>query len=297
MNVSPGTTRIGFVGLGIMGRPMAAHLLRAGYALTVHNRSRAPVIELVGRGAADGGSPSGVARRSDIVVTMLPDAAAVEQVLFGPDGLHAGLRSGSVVIDMSTIGPGSARMFAERLTGIGGHLLDAPVSGGEEGARGATLSIMVGGAQPIFQACRPLLSAMGKNIVYIGDSGTGQLAKACNQIIVGLTIQAVAEALTLAKAGGADPSTVRRALMGGYAQSRVLEVHGQRMVERNFQPGGRASLHHKDLGIALAAGRQAGVPLLATALVHELFAALCQTGRGGLDHSALACLLEGRGDA
>lgn len=292
MNVSPGTTRVGFVGLGVMGRPMAGHLLRAGYAVTVHNRSRRPVEDLVGQGAADGGSPAGVARRSDVMVTMLPDAATVERVLFGPDGFHTGVRPGSVVIDMSTISPGSTREFARRLGGLGAQMLDAPVSGGQEGARAATLSIMVGGDQPVFEACRPVLEAMGKSVVHIGASGAGQLAKACNQIIVGLTIQAVAEAITLARASGVDPATVRQALMGGYAQSRVLEVHGQRMVERNFQPGGRASLHYKDLGIALAAGQEAGIPLVGTALVHELFAALRATGRGDLDHSALACLLD-----
>ncbi len=294
MNVSPGTTRVGFVGLGVMGTPMAGHILRAGYPLTVHNRSRPAVTNLVGQGAVDGGSPSGVASRSDVVITMLPDAATVERILFGPDGLHLGIRAGSVVIDMSTISPASERAFAKRLAGQGAHLLDAPVSGGQEGARAATLSIMVGGDRPVCEACRPLLGVMGKTVVYIGGSGAGQVAKACNQIIVGLTIQAVAEALTLARAGGADPATVRQALMGGYAQSRVLEVHGQRMVERNFQPGGRVTLHHKDLGIALAAAREAGLPLMGTALVHELFAALRATGRGDLDHSALACLLDDR---
>lgn len=292
MNVSPGTTRVGFIGLGIMGAPMAGHLVRAGYKLTVHNRSRGPVEELVRRGAADGGSPAGVARASEVVITMLPDASAVEQVVFGGNGTHAGMRPGSVLVDMSTISPGSARELAARLAGLGARMLDAPVSGGQEGARAASLSIMVGGDQGVFEDCRTLLEVMGKDVVYIGTAGAGQLAKACNQIIVALTIQAVAEALTLARASGVDPATVRRALMGGFAQSRVLELHGQRMIERNFRPGGRVHLHHKDLGLALAAGRDAGVPLLGTALVHELFGALRATGRGDLDHSALACLLD-----
>jgi len=283
--------RVGFVGLGIMGKPMARNLLRAGYPLTVHNRSRPPVEELVSQGAVDGGSPRGVAERSDVVITMLPDTPDVEQVTFGPQGLVEGLRPGSVLVDMSTISPVATRSMAARLQERGVAMLDAPVSGGQRGAEEGTLSIMVGGDPETFERVRPIFHVLGKNVVHVGPVGAGQVCKACNQVVVALTIQAVAEALVLAERNGVDPSRVRQALLGGFAGSRILEVHGQRMLEGNHQPGFRARLHHKDLRIALETGRSAGVPLLGTALVCELLGALVARGWGDLDHSALVRLV------
>ncbi|MDR7402306.1 MAG: 2-hydroxy-3-oxopropionate reductase [Armatimonadota bacterium] len=284
--------RIGFIGLGIMGKPMARNLLRAGFPLTVHNRSRAPVEELVAAGARDGGSPRGVAEASDIVITMLPDSPDVQQVVLGPDGVLEGLRADGVLVDMSTISPLVTREIAQAVRARGAHMLDAPVSGGERGAIEATLSIMVGGPAEVVARVRPVFEALGKNIVHIGDIGAGQVAKACNQIVVALTIQAVSEALTLAAKAGVDPARVRQALLGGFAQSRVLELHGQRMLDRNFTPGFRVRLHQKDLNIALSAGKSLGVPLPATAVVQEAFTALRGLDRSDWDHSALVTLLE-----
>ncbi|MDR7429494.1 MAG: 2-hydroxy-3-oxopropionate reductase [Armatimonadota bacterium] len=283
--------RVGFVGLGIMGKPMARNLLRAGYPVTVHNRSRPPVDELVAEGAADGGSPRGVAEQSEVVITMLPDTPDVEQVTFGPQGLVEGLRPGSVLVDMSTISPVATRSIAARLRERGVEMLDAPVSGGQRGAEEGTLSIMVGGDPQTFERVRPLFQALGKSVVHVGPVGAGQVCKACNQVVVALTLQAVAEALVLAERNGVDPARVRQALLGGFAGSRILEVHGQRMLEGNYQPGFRARLHHKDLRIALETGRSAGVPMLGTALVHELLGAVVARGWGDLDHSALARLV------
>ncbi len=265
--VSPGSTRVGFVGLGIMGTPMAGHLVDAGYRLTVHDIARPGVEAMVAKGAADGGSTAGVAGSSDLVITMVPDTPQVEQVLFDPGGLHETMRPGMVLIDMSSISPIATRRFAARMAERGVRMLDAPVSGGQKGAQDATLSIMVGGDEDLFQACRPLFEVMGKNIVHVGDSGAGQACKVCNQIVVGITIQAVAEALTLAKKMGVDAARVRAALLGGFAQSRILELHGQRMLDGNFQPGFRINLHHKDLNLALSSGHEVGVPLPATAMV------------------------------
>jgi 2-hydroxy-3-oxopropionate reductase len=284
--------RIGFIGLGIMGKPMATNLLRAGFALTVHNRSRPPVEELVAAGARDGRSPRGVAEASDIVITMLPDSPDVQQVVLGPDGVLEGLRAGSVLVDMSTISPLVAREIAQAVAARGAQMLDAPVSGGERGATEATLSIMVGGPAEVVARVRPVFEALGKNIVHVGDHGAGQVAKACNQIVVALTIQAVSEALTLAAKAGVDPARVRQALLGGFAQSRILEVHGQRMLDRNFTPGFRVRLHQKDLTIALGVGKALGVPLPATAVVQEAFTALRGLDRSDWDHSALVTLLE-----
>jgi len=279
--------RVGFVGLGIMGKPMARNLLRAGYEVTVHNRSRPAVDQLVAEGAQDGGSPRGVAERAEVVITMLPDAPDVEQVTFGPQGLVEGLRPGSVLVDMSTISPVATRSMAARLREWGVAMLDAPVSGGQRGAEEGTLSIMVGGDAEVFERVRPVLEVLGKNVVHVGPVGAGQVCKVCNQVVVALTIQAVAEALVLAQRNGVDPARVRQALMGGFAGSRILEVHGQRMLEGDHRPGFRARLHHKDLRIALETARSAGVPLLGTALVHELLGALVARGWGDLDHSAL----------
>jgi 2-hydroxy-3-oxopropionate reductase len=284
--------RIGFIGLGIMGKPMARNLIKAGYSLTVHNRSRLSVEELTRDGARDGRTPRNVAEESDIIITMLPDSPDVQQVVMGPNGVLEGLRKGSVLVDMSTISPMVTQELAKTVRSKGAEMLDAPVSGGEKGAIEATLSIMVGGTEETFARVRPVFEAMGKNIVHIGASGAGQVTKACNQIVVALTIQAVSEALTLAAKSGVDAGKVRQALLGGFAQSRILDVHGQRMLERNFKPGFRVRLHQKDLNIGLSTGKNLGVPLPATAIVQEAFTALQGLGRGDQDHSALVTLLE-----
>lgn len=286
----PGRTTIGFIGLGIMGRPMARNLLKAGYRVRVHNRSRGPVEQLASLGAIPASSPAEAASEADVVITMLPDSPDVQRVVTGPSGVREGLRAGGVLIDMSTISPIVTREIAAALAEQGIAMLDAPVSGGEKGAIEATLSIMVGGDEEVFEACRPIFEALGKNIVYMGASGAGQVTKACNQIVVAVTIQAVSEALTLAARAGVDPAKVRQALLGGFAQSRILDQHGQRMLERNFKPGFKVRLHHKDLGIALSTGRALGVPLLSAALVNELLATLEARGRGDWDHSALVAL-------
>ena len=285
--------RIGFIGLGIMGKPMALNLRRAGFPLVVHSRSRPPVEELIAAGAVDGGSPKAVAQHSDIVITMLPDSPQVREVVLGPSGVIEGSRRGQTVVDMSTISQLVTREVATALAERGVESLDAPVSGGQKGAIDATLSIMVGGPRAVFDRTLPVFQAMGKNIVHIGDDpGAGQIAKACNQIIVANTIMAVAEALTLARKAGVNAAKVREALLGGFAQSRILEAHGQRMLDRNYAPGFRVRLHQKDLGIALAAGKAYGVPLFETALVHEAMVALAAQGHADLDHSALARLVE-----
>ena len=284
--------RIGFIGLGIMGKPMARNLIKAGYSLTVHNRSRGAVDELVRDGAKDGRTPRAVAEESDIIITMLPDSPDVQQVVTGPGGVLEGLRKGAALVDMSTISPMVTQELAKAVRAKGAEMLDAPVSGGEKGAIDATLSIMVGGPEETFARVKPVFEAMGKNIVYIGASGAGQVTKACNQIVVALTIQAVSEALTLAAKAGVDTGKVRQALLGGFAQSRILDVHGQRMLERNFKPGFRVRLHQKDLNIGLSTGKKLGVPLPATAIVQEAFTALQGLGRGDQDHSSLVTLLE-----
>lgn len=275
-----------------MGKPMARNLIKAGYSLTVHNRSRGAVDELVREGAKDGRAPRSVAEESDIVITMLPDSPDVQQVVMGPDGVLEGLRKGSVLVDMSTISPMVTQELAEAVRAKGAEMLDAPVSGGEKGAIETTLSIMVGGSEETFTRVRPVFESLGKMIVHVGSHGAGQVTKACNQIVVALTIQAVSEALTLAAKSGVDPSKVRQALLGGFAQSRILEAHGQRMLDRNFKPGFRVRLHQKDLNIGLSTGKSLSVPLPATAIVQEAFTALLGLGRGDQDHSALVTLLE-----
>src|SRR3989475_3662060 len=250
--------RIGFIGLGIMGKPMARNLLKSGHPLIGRSRGGARVAERVGAGAADGKSPRGVAQQSDIVITMLPDSPDVQQVVLGRDGVLEGIRPGSVLVDMSTISPLVPQEIAGAVTAKGAQMLDAPVSGGEQGAIDATLSIMAGGPEPVFTRVRPVFETLGKNVVHIGGAGAGQVTKACNQIVVALTIQAVSEALVLAAKAGVDPAKVRQALLGGFAQSRILDVHGQRMLERNFKPGFRVRLHQKDLNIALSTGKALG---------------------------------------
>ncbi len=285
-------TRIGLIGTGIMGRPMGRNLLKAGYPLVAHNRSRVPVDELVAAGATAARSPCEVVERSDVVITMLPDSPEVQAVVQGPDGILDALREGVTYIDMSTISPIVTREIASLVEAKSAQMLDAPVSGGEKGAIEATLSIMVGGPKEVFDRVLPIFQAMGKNIVHIGDHGAGQVTKACNQIVVALTIQAVGEALALAAKAGVDPARVRQALLGGFAQSRILEQHGQRMLDRNFQPGFRVRLHQKDLNIALSSGKALGVPLPATAIVQEAFTALRALDRSDWDHSALVTLIE-----
>ncbi len=283
---------VGFIGLGTMGKPMARHLMQAGYPLVVHNRSPQAVKELVGEGAQAANSPQDVAARSDVVITMLPDSPDVELVVAGDNGILQGARRGMLLVDMSTISPVVARKLAQQAETYGIDMLDAPVSGGEVGAINATLSIMVGGKEQAFDRALPLFQAMGKNIVRIGDAGAGQVTKAANQIVVALTIEAISEALVLATKAGVDAAKVRQALLGGFASSRVLDVHGQRILDRNFKPGFRINLHHKDLSIALATGKEYAVSLPVTAQVYQMMNALLASGLGGMDHSGLVTLLE-----
>jgi 2-hydroxy-3-oxopropionate reductase len=292
MPVPGDVDRLGFIGLGIMGRPMARHLLDTGSPLTVHSRSPGPVDELVGAGAERAESPAAVGAASDVVITMLPDTPDVEQVLFGPDGVASTASAGSLVIDMSSIDPIATGAFAGRLADQGVDMLDAPVSGGEKGAIDASLSIMVGGSPEAFLRASPVLAAMGKSIVHVGPGGAGQVAKACNQLVVAATIEAVAEALALAARAGVDAAKVREALLGGFAGSKILEVHGQRMLDRAFDPGFRARLHRKDARIVLEAAAQVGAAVPAFEVVARQLDELVAEGGGELDHSALYTLLD-----
>ena len=289
----PDLERVAFIGLGIMGRPMAHHLLEAGFPLAVHSRSPGPVDELVAAGAVRAGSASEAARASTAVITMLPDTPDVEQVLLGEEGVGSGAATGTLVIDMSTIDPAPMRVIAETLGANGVEMLDAPVSGGEKGAVEGTLSIMVGGSAEGFARALPLFQAMGSNIVHVGPSGAGQVTKACNQLVVAATIEAVAEALVLAERCGVDPAKVRQALVGGFAGSKILEVHGQRMLDRAFEPGFRARLHRKDARIVLDAARENGASIPSFEVVAaQLDRLVDDAGRGDLDHSALFTLLD-----
>jgi 2-hydroxy-3-oxopropionate reductase len=283
--------KIGFIGLGIMGAPMAGHLQRGGHHLFLHDRKNPP-IPLVEAGATVCTSAEEVAKRADIVITMVPDTPHVEEVLFGPKGVAAGLSSGKLVIDMSSISPIATKEFARRINALGCEYLDAPVSGGEVGAKAASLTIMVGGSKPAFEMAQPLFALMGKNVTHVGGNGDGQTTKVANQIIVALNIQAVAEALLFASKAGADPAKVRQALMGGFASSRILEVHGERMVRRTFEPGFRIELHQKDLNLALQGAKAIGVSLPNTAVVQELMNACAANGLAGQDHSALCRAIE-----
>jgi len=282
--------RIGFIGLGIMGKPMALRLVRAGFPVTVHNRSRDGVDELAGEGAEAATSPREVADRSDVVVTMLPDSPDVEAVVLGEEGVIQGVTDGMLLIDMSTIAPATTRQVHEALAERGVEAVDAPVSGGEPAAVDGQLSIMAGGSEEAMARAKPIFDELGKATTHIGPPGAGQVAKAANQVVVALTIQAVAEALTLAEKADVDPARVREALLGGFAQSKILEAHGEKMLEDRFEPGFRIALHRKDVGIALDTARDQGVALPATAQVAELFNALIAQGSGGLDHSALVTL-------
>jgi 2-hydroxy-3-oxopropionate reductase len=281
---------LGFIGLGIMGAPMASHLAAAGHALFVHTRSKVPA-ELASRATVLANAKA-VAERADVVFTMLPDTPDVETVLFGANGVAAGLTAGKTVVDMSSISPMATKDFARRINELGCDYLDAPVSGGEVGARAASLTIMVGGPQATFDRIRPLLELMGKNITLVGGNGDGQTTKVANQIIVALNIAAVGEALVFASKAGADPAKVRAALMGGFAASRILEVHGERMIKRTFEPGFRIRLHQKDLNLALTGARELGVALPQTANAAQLMQACAAHGLADMDHSALVQALE-----
>ena len=283
---------IGFIGLGIMGKPMARNLIKAGYSLVVHNRSRAAVEELIKDGAQAAGSPKEVAEHSDVIITVLTDSPDVELVYTSDQGIFAGAKPGMLLIDMSTISPIVARKLAASAQDRGCDMLDAPVSGGEAGAIGATLSIMIGGVSSAVERAMPIFQSLGKNLVHVGDAGAGQVTKAANQIVVGTTIAIVSEALVLAAKAGVDPAKVRQALLGGFAQSKILEAHGQKMLDRNFKPGFRIRLHEKDMKIALAAGFEYGVPLMVTSQVAQMMSAMDSMGHGDLDHSGLVKLVE-----
>ncbi|MDQ3695479.1 MAG: 2-hydroxy-3-oxopropionate reductase [Chloroflexota bacterium] len=287
--------RIGFIGLGIMGRPMARNLIKAGHELVVHSRSQGPVAELVAeaKGAAiAAGSPREVAAQTTTIITMLPDSPDVRAVVFGANGLLEGMGDGHLLIDMSTIAPATAIEVAEALAAKGASALDAPVSGGDKGAIAGTLSIMVGGAGADVARARPLFEAMGTTIVHVGGPGAGQVVKACNQIVVAVAYAGLSEALVLGTKAGVEPEKILQVLGGGLANSRVLEMRGPTMIKHEFTPGFRIKLHRKDLGIALNAGREEGVPLAVTALVSQLFEMAHATGRGELDHSALLTVIE-----
>jgi len=289
-------TRIGFIGLGIMGKPMAHNLLRAGYPLVVYNRSRAAMDELAAGGAQTADSPRQVAERSDVVITMLPDSPDVESVIAGTSGnaadsVLASCRPGTLLIDMSTISPVVARALAKAAGARGAGMLDAPVSGGDVGARQGTLAIMAGGAREDFDRALPILQMLGKTITHVGESGAGQVVKACNQIVA-LTIEAVSEALVLGSKAGVDPGVILQVLSGGLAGNKVMEVRGPNFLRHDFTPGFKIALHDKDLGIALAAGHEYGVPLPVTAMVEQMLLALRTRGQGEQDHSALLTLIE-----
>ncbi|WP_029528310.1 2-hydroxy-3-oxopropionate reductase [Polaromonas glacialis] len=283
--------KIGFIGLGIMGAPMANHLINAGHQLFVYTLGKMPDAIASSR-ATQCVSARGVAERAEIIILMVPDTPDVEAALFSEKGISGGLGAGKVVVDMSSISPIATKTFAQKINALGCDYLDAPVSGGEVGAKNATLSIMVGGPEDTFERIKPVFELMGKNITLVGGNGDGQTAKVANQIIVALNIEAVAEALLFAARAGADPARVRQALMGGFAASKILEVHGERMVKRTFEPGFRIELHQKDLNLALSSARALGVSLPNTAMAQELFNSCAAHGGKAWDHSAMVRALE-----
>jgi 2-hydroxy-3-oxopropionate reductase len=284
---------IGFIGLGVMGKPMAGHLLKAGYPLVVHNRSRGAVDELAAAGAKAAATPAEVARAATVVITMLPDTPDVERVLTGPDGVLSAIQKGAVVIDMSSISPVVTERLAKQVAEKGAAMLDAPVSGGEIGAVNAALSIMVGGDEAAFARAKPILEKMGnaEKIIHIGKSGAGQVCKVCNQVAIGGALSGVSEAFALAKKAGVDAAKVRQALLGGFAASRVLEVHGERMLTGNYKPGFRTKLYQKDLRLANEAASANGVAVPGTANVTQLVNELVASGGGDLDYAAMATVL------
>jgi 2-hydroxy-3-oxopropionate reductase len=283
--------KVGFIGLGIMGSPMAGHLLKGGYKLFLNTLHKVPD-ELAAAGGVACATAAEVARQADVIITMLPDTPDVDKVLFGKAGVAEGLSKGKTVVDMSSISPIETKRFAAQIAALGCDYVDAPVSGGEVGAKAATLTIMCGGSEQAFSRVKPLLDLMGKNITLVGGNGDGQTTKVANQIIVALTIQAVGEALLFASKAGADPAKVRQALMGGFASSKILEVHGERMVKRTFQPGFRIALHQKDLNLALDGARALGLSLPNTAVAQQMFSACVANGGAAWDHSALVKALE-----
>ncbi len=283
--------KLGFVGLGIMGAPMAGHLVAAGHQVYINTRSKVPA-ELANSAAIVCTSPAEVARQADIIMTMLPDTPDVDKVLFGDQGIAQGLSPGKIVIDMSSISPIATQEFAKRINALGCEYVDAPVSGGQVGAKAASLTIMVGASEQTFAKVKPIFELMGKNITLVGHNGAGQITKVANQIIVALNIEAVAEALVFAAKAGADPAKVRQALMGGFASSKILEVHGERMINRTFDPGFRIELHQKDLSLALSSAKALGVSLPNTATAQELFNACSAHGGKAWDHSAMVKALE-----
>jgi 2-hydroxy-3-oxopropionate reductase len=287
--------KIGFIGLGTMGRPMAGHLQTAQHKLFLHDITPLPQ-ELIDGGGVACKSGKQVAQESDVVIVMVPDTPHVEAVLFGADGVAAGLTKGKIVVDMSSISPLATKEFAKKIGALGCDYLDAPVSGGEVGAKAASLTIMVGGPQKAFDTMKPVFDKMGKNVTLVGGNGDGQTTKVANQIIVALTIQAVGEALLFASRAGADPALVRQALMGGFASSRILEVHGERMIKRNFAPGFRIELHQKDLNLALEGARSLGLSLPNTAIAQQMFSSCAAHGGSAWDHSALVRALEMMGN-
>ena len=283
--------KLGFVGLGIMGTPMAGHLIAAGHTVFISTRSKVPD-ELAKSAAIVCTSPAEVASQADIIITMVPDTPDVEKVLFGEHGIASGLTKGKIVVDMSSISPIETKVFAQKINALGCEYLDAPVSGGQLGAKGATLTIMVGGSEATFAKVKPVFELMGKHITLVGGNGAGQVTKVANQIIVALNIEAVAEALVFASKAGADPAKVREALMGGFASSKILEVHGERMIKRTFDPGFRIELHQKDLNLALSSAKALGVSLPNTASAQELFNSCSAYGGKAWDHSAMVKALE-----
>jgi 2-hydroxy-3-oxopropionate reductase len=283
--------KVGFIGPGIMGAPMAANLLQGGHQLFVHGRSSVPAA-LLEAGATQCTSGQALAEQVEIIFIMVPDTPDVERVLFGENGVASGLGRGQIVVDMSSISPIATKDFAARINALGSKYLDAPVSGGEVGAKAGTLTIMVGGPEDVFAQVKPLFDLMGKNITLVGENGDGQTTKVANQIIVALNIQAVSEALLFASRAGADPSKVRQALMGGFAASRILEVHGERMIKRTFDPGFRIELHQKDLNLALQGAKALSLALPHTASAQQLMSACAAHGKGKLDHSALCQAVE-----
>ncbi len=283
---------LGFIGIGLMGKPMAGHLLDAGHTVHIYDVVPDGVKELAGKGAVACSSGKEVTQKSDIIFTMVPDTPDVEAALFGKDGVAEGVKSGSIVVDMSSVSPLATKEFAKKLAAMGVEMLDAPVSGGQVGAQNATLSIMVGGKPEVFEQIKPYFELMGKNIVRIGGNGDGQTCKVANQIVVGETIMAISEALLFASKAGADPAKVREALLGGFAQSRILDLHGKRMIERTFAPGFRIRHQQKDLNLALQGARSLGMSLPGAAVAQELFNAVSAQGDIDLDHSALVLALE-----
>ena len=283
---------LGFIGLGIMGKPMAKHLVDAGHTVHVCDLVEESVRHLCSVGGKACTCCREVAQKAEIIFIMVPDTPDVEAALFGPEGVADGLKKGAIVVDMSSISPIATKEFAKKLAAMGVEMLDAPVSGGQVGAENATLSIMVGGPVEVFNKVKPYFERMGKNIVHIGDHGDGQTCKVANQIVVALTIEAVAEALLFASKAGADPAKVRAALLGGFAQSRILELHGERMINRKFDPGFRIRLHQKDLNLALQSARSLGLSLPNTATAQELFNSVTAQGGSDLDHSAMLLALE-----